>query len=719
MTKADPFLHALYDSLGDSPMQQKLRKLRPFPVGAVFIRYPEWSDEDCRQQFKQMKELGFTCLKQCFPEDGTEASSGPLRTIAFEEGLNPWFFDDAGFEDPSPKLFQQLGIPQSISSQELRKNPIWIEHNRRRYQEKINSRPVDVTSVASSHDDQALPGTVKKSEYGLPPEMAARFTIWLKEKYQTVDALWTAWNCDLPLQNVPKKWQDWAEVESQVIQLVNSSRGEYRRMMDCARYKADLFLGVIAKKMQGLQDAEPGIPRRAGGEMSLFLPMATWCTDFEGIGRVVKDFGALYASIHPTWHFEESNFEVVRPVMTQASLLVDYAKGAWAAPFEAVGGPQVNSGGSAHLYPWAADQVPGFTCDAGVMTQIMLTWVAAGVRGFGQWCWNTRRFGWEAGESSLTDRNGRIGERARAAGAIGKACQKYRDEIWQTHKEPVVGIFTSFQADTLWGAMSIGLRPMFKWIPTYARIGASRICIDANIPFEFVTDTNLFAGLVDRYKVIYLPTIASLDTKLLPILSAWVERGGRLVIDTPTGWYDGFGRLLRTEAGTAFEKLFGAELSEIHYGQETDRPWYKDQNLLTGYQAILTPTTAKVVERFDDGRPLVTEHALGKGSAVIIATQVSLACQKPGNHFIQKFAAKHLLGATPLPFTCDGCLAYRLSAPDADHYFLINDGAPTSVHLTSQTIASVGQDAVSGETVHTNSITLPGWSGRWLRFPRV
>lgn len=45
------------------------------------MRYPEWSDEDCRKQFKLMKELGFTCLKQCFPEDGAEVSSGPLRTI--------------------------------------------------------------------------------------------------------------------------------------------------------------------------------------------------------------------------------------------------------------------------------------------------------------------------------------------------------------------------------------------------------------------------------------------------------------------------------------------------------------------------------------------------------------------------------------------------------------------------------------------------------------
>jgi hypothetical protein len=161
------------------------------------------------------------------------------------------------------------------------------------------------------------------------------------------------------------------------------------------------------------------------------------------------------------------------------------------------------------------------------------------------------------------------------------------------------------------------------------------------------------------------------------------------------------------------------ELSEIHYGRETDRPWFKEGRRLTGYQAILTPTRATVVDRFDDGLPLVTEHRVGKGAAVMIATEVSLTCQRPGHTAIQEFAARHVLGGTPLPFECQGCIAYRLAGPRAEHYILVNDGAPKEVRLKTRAIREKGVDAVTGEAVRADApIALPGWSARWVRFER-
>lgn len=40
MPASDPFLHAKIDSLHDTPMQRKLRKLAPMPVGCVFLPWP-------------------------------------------------------------------------------------------------------------------------------------------------------------------------------------------------------------------------------------------------------------------------------------------------------------------------------------------------------------------------------------------------------------------------------------------------------------------------------------------------------------------------------------------------------------------------------------------------------------------------------------------------------------------------------------------------------
>ena len=59
----------------------------------------------------------------------------------------------------------------------------------------------------------------------------------------------------------------------------------------------------------------------------------------------------------------------------------------------------------------------------------MLSWLAAGYRGFGLWTWNQRTAGWEAGEFGLLDRNRKVTPRAIRAGAIGKTARKYRREL--------------------------------------------------------------------------------------------------------------------------------------------------------------------------------------------------------------------------------------------------------------------------------------------------
>lgn len=37
MAEAGPFMTEIYDRLHDTPMQRKLRKIAPVPVGVVFI----------------------------------------------------------------------------------------------------------------------------------------------------------------------------------------------------------------------------------------------------------------------------------------------------------------------------------------------------------------------------------------------------------------------------------------------------------------------------------------------------------------------------------------------------------------------------------------------------------------------------------------------------------------------------------------------------------
>jgi beta-galactosidase len=83
--------------------------------------------------------------------------------------------------------------------------------------------------------------------------------------------------------------------------------------------------------------------------------------------------------------------------------------------------------------------------------------------------------------------------------------------------------------------MSVQGRDFYKTVPIRARIGASRALINANVPWEYVTQRNLRDGLAARYPVIYMPAQIALATGLQQILLDYVRQGGRLVMDMPGG----------------------------------------------------------------------------------------------------------------------------------------------------------------------------------------
>lgn len=710
----DPFLHARYDALNDSPMQQRLRALRPWPVGVVFIQRPGMTLADIRAHFRLMREHGFTCLKQIALVPGQDERA--VYHAALDEGLVPWWYDDASSELPTPELLRSLGLPADLPPEKLRLAPAWRDRQTRLLRARID-RPDPPPSHAAAHETDGLPGTLKRDQYGVTLEAAELLTDWLRQRYTAVPALQRAWNFEFPMVR-SRPWQSWGDVRRDVVELVNEERQDYRRIVDVYRFRADLHLGKIRQSRDEIQAFDSLAPQRFGGEMSLFLPFAARSTDMEGIASLMREGGSFYPSMHPGWHYEEADFEYARPTYMQASLAVDWFKGGWSAAWEATGGPQQLSGGKAPFVPEARDQIAGFTIDEHTIQQLMLTWVAAGFKGFGLWCWNARGFGWEGGEYALLDRNQRPTARTVAAGKIGAACQRLRDELWAAHKEPLVGLFQDWESDAFWAAVAVGGRDMYKGFPVRARIGAARALIDANVPWEHVTARNLRAGLADRYRAIYMPAQLALDPEILTLLRGYVERGGRVILDAPGGWYGYDGRLLPTADGSPFEQLFGCRIGDFQFSRANHAQWRIGDHALEGFTLELQPTRARIVEKFADGRPASTEHTLGRGTAVILGHAAALACWKPGDSWAQSALVRHALGRHESPYACDGALAYRLAAPGADHFFLINPRSEP-VHAKLRTPGRSyrrTEDPVWGTPIDLAApIALPANGARWVR----
>jgi beta-galactosidase len=398
-----------------------------------------------------------------------------------------------------------------------------------------------------------------------------------------------------------------------------------------------------------------------------------------------------------------------------SSLVTGWGKGVWCGPWESTGGPQQISGGKAPFWEEAQPLMPGSTVNAGVMTQLMLSYLAAGFRGFGFWCWNARAFGWEAGEYALLDRNQKVCERTVQVGRLGRAARRWRDELWECRREPVAGIFTDFDTDAMWAAASGPGREHYKHKPMKARVGASRALINHNIPWEYVTGRDLRHGLAGRYKVIYLPAVFSLSHELWGILKDYVQAGGRLVMDMPGAGLDEYGRLLPADEGSRFEEIFGCELVDFQFSRNV--PWKLGERKLDGFVAELDATEARVLEIFANGKPAVTEMCCGEGTAVIMAFEASLSCFRPGDAEMEEMLAAYALGPIEPKFSCEGALCYRTAGPQADHYFLVNDGPATEALLRTDGYDYAGFiDAVSGEELLAGEpIFIPEYSGRWVR----
>lgn len=728
MSESDPYLRQRILDLAETPMQRKLRKMAPMPIGAVFLPWPGMTEEAAREEFRRMRETGITCLKQTMPLP-PEWSTERILNLALDEGIIPFWYAEGGWEEITPELLKKVGLDPDMDIDEAMEHPDMIAYQKEVIRRQIGAKTgksavaMAAKKAKKAASRETTPGVVGDVRgHDIHADAVPAFVEWLKEQYGDVETLRKAWNVEhVGLAGRMLEWESWDDVAAGLD--TDVSARDYRNTRDRMRFRADTYLKeYIQAAVDHQQRIDPNVPVRAGGEMGIFLPFASRGTDMEGIARVMREGGSFYPSIHLTWHFEETRYEIARPVYMQAAMTSDWGKGIWNASWESTGGPSWFSGGKSPFVKWAQDKTPGHTDHAGMQTILMLSWLAAGYRGFGLWTWNARTAGWEAGEFTILDRNNELTDRGRRVGAIGKGARKYRRELWNSDKEPRVGVLQDWENEAMWAAMTVIGREHYKSEPIRARIGASRALINGNIPWEHVTARQLADGLGPRYACIYVPAFIALSERLRKDLIAYVEQGGRVVMDLPSAYLDEYGRVLYTGEGTDFEKLFGVKLREYTYSREVNTTFCLRGEALEGFTAELTPTTARVLAEYDDrGKAAITENKLGKGTAVLLGCQASLNCHLPGNDRYENLIREFSVDAPALPYRCDDLIVYRQVAPGADHYFLINDtGREVTAKLEiREGAAGAAEEVMTGEPVaDLSAIAVPPEDGKWIRVAR-
>ncbi len=716
---ADPFLVEVYDGLHASARQTKIRRIAPMPVGAVFIQRPGEGDAEIREHFRTMRRLGFTALSGICPVPGWEEEQ--IALIAVDEGIVPWWYGEASGEAVTAGLRRRLNVDANSPLSQVRSHPRMVTQGlsalRKRVEKMLQAKKAGQTlhTQAPAYMKEFGPPGVE-----LPRNAKSLFVRWCQLQYGTIDQLNKAYN--LHHYGLGDPFISWSDFGRRWEYL---PRRTFRLSRDIFRFQADRRLEQTNEWIQELQAFDSAIPFRAGGETGLFVPAPYWGVDFERVADMMSEAGSFQPSMHLTWHFHEVEHEITRPAYMQASLASDLFKGGWVGAWETSGGPQQTSGGKTGAV---------FTVDEHVVTQLMLSQLAGGMRGFGFWSWGASWAGGEAGEYALLDRQNEVTPRAIRAGQVGQAARNHRDELWQARKQPLVGVYVDGENDAVWSAMSLENRDELRQFPMQARVGVSRALMNANIPFEFVTADDLAAGLAGRYRIVYLPAILSLREATLFRLRQYVLQGGRVVIDMPGAWYNENTVLMPTNEGSLFETMFGTVINDFQ-GAGVNRSYQIDGFEVTGFVIDTTPTTARVVSRYDNGKPAITEVRSGEGMAVVLGYEASRMCSWKGSRRAQKMLLRHTLGGYGSPYSCtwepvenpaggrlgsfareSQPLIYRLAAPAADHYFVINDGPAKKVTLNTRIEYQAMRDAVTGQLMLLGeAFIVQRDSGRWLR----
>jgi beta-galactosidase len=707
---ANPFRDDLYQARHTSAMQERIRRVEPFPVCVVYWQPASTTSLDqVRAEFQQIHGAGFHCLKTL-----QLIGNLPQQKIfeaALDAGLTPWWYGEAGWEDVTPELLERLHLPRSMTLREALVNPAMIAYQTQRYRDKIEH---PITVPPPPYPDHGF--RRGQGGYQLKPAWIPLFAQWLEKQYGTLPALEQAWNFAANRDDVhPATFRDAAILAggdgNPNVPLAMA--WDFRRYRDILRFEAEQRALDLKQSQAWFHQYDPLTPQREGGELAMFQNFAGIGTDQELVADVMAEGGSFYPSIHPAHHFEAFGGEVALPVYLESQLTVDLSKGMWTGAWESTGMPSVYSG----TYGYAA--TPGF------ISQMMLSYIAAGMRGIGIWAWNMRDAGWESGEYSLVDRQGNLTSWGKRAGQIAKAVDKYRFELWDARNEPAVGILYNWENMATAARLSVGAYPVargkdFSTEPTRALAGAAEAFQQANIPFEFVTEADLKAGLAARYKAIYLPHEVTLSKDLFPILLKYVEQGGRVVADAPAPWWDEYGRVQDTGPGSPFESIFGVTVNIFQGGRNVRRS--VDGKEIDGTCADLTLTSAVKTASFDTGEAAITEVRRGRGSAAYIAFEASLLGDAAAKDKALAGWARSLMVRTtmqsPQPWTESGATAYRRVAPHAHHYFLINNGPATDAVIKAEKSYSRVMDAVTGEDLGSGAavhVKLDADSARWVR----
>lgn len=422
-----------------------------------------------------------------------------------------------------------------------------------------------------------------------------------------------------------------------------------------------------------------------------------------------KSLTSLGASAHPSWHFEY--FPRERYAMALGANCQIIKSGAGELPFwitELQGGNNTYSGKRA------------FCPTAEEITQWLWVGIASGAKGIIFWCYNPRTVGEEAGEWAMINNDNTNSDRLDAAREVAR-CLEENASLFSSARPIDSHINIVYIRESLWAEqqMQLDVSQESAWEGRQkggvikSAIGAYEALLSYGINANFREIGEYDWTRKDcRGEVVILANQVAVPTYRMADLRRFVERGGKLIVEGLTGFFDENLTSLNN-VGRPLADLFGGVLAEVkatpgdfRMQLPADAPVHLWKGIVSNHNS------GKVLSRDEKGAVTSLKHRYGKGEVVWFPSLLSLGARRSGEYAPFASWLKQECGVSVPVFLdeCDPEVMMTLMETPGEYVAVLVNKSAAGKSVSLHGVASDGRILFSdkGGKVFKGKVSLPG-----------
>ncbi len=459
----------------------------------------------------------------------------------------------------------------------------------------------------------------------------ARFREWLKIKYKTLDDLNGAWY---------RTFQNWEEVEPPRFGTILT----YTDFIDWKNFIADKLAEDLAMKADAVRKVVPQSVVTSHSSIPGLLTKPNWngTPDDRKMANSVDYYGA---SIYPKHAW------TIKP---------------WSPYFRASGhdftrSMTLTNGGFYIGELQAGYGVFGMKVSEPVVPMDMRDWmwtsVAYGARAVNIYAYYPMSSGYESGGYGLIELDGKVTDRAIAAGKVAKVVTKNMGLFLEAHPPKAkVAVLYNPLSHMVGGQQSftgegqpIGYNNLSESLQ-----GIHRAFFERGILVDFLHVMDLVPERLNEYRLLIVPYPVMMSKANIQRLIDFVKEGGTLVAEARCGWIDERGFSSDVYPGGGLHEVFGCREDSLLPLRETSKiiikapheslPFLRQGDHLDALffeeSFELIDDKSVVLAEFENGKPAMVYAPYGKGKAIIVGSFIGSAY----HHFQNSNNAKFLTG---------------------------------------------------------------------------